>query len=278
VPPRSTSRLSLACSSEEQRERSQWQQQQQQQQHVSSFHQHHKFSPLKKQYQKAGGILYRQSVLSQEEFDACKRELVSLIGKGGSLRLTDETTSSVASNRVGGRIPPDSGIVDILRNPKGSISRLINEVEGGAGWGGGGGSNLVLSSDVPIEVRIYEMTGAGMEWHVDDVMFAPNQVEVVLTIENTSDCVTIWEEGSRGDLYPRRVEVETSSNSAILIKAGGVRHKVSALKNGRRVILKFVYVFEGSTLVEGAEHHMKQFASSSSSRPNKQKRRAKRKR
>ena len=255
TPLRSTStrKLGLAGSSEQQQE---W----------SSWKQHQKFSPLQKQYEKAGGILYRQSVLSQEEFDVCRRELSSLIGKGGSLRLADETTSSVASNRVGGRIPPDSAIADVLRNPKGSISRLINEVEGKVeGDDDGDGHILVLSEDVPVEVRIYEKEGAGMEWHVDDVLYSPSQVEVVLTMENTSDCITIWEEGEEGESSSTRVEAETTPNSAILIKAGGARHKVSSLKNGRRVILKFVYVQRGATLIEGAEQHTQQFASSSSS-------------
>ena len=225
-----------------------------------------KFSALKNKYDKAGGILYKQSVLSQKEFDVCRRELESLIGKGGSLRLADETTSSVARNRIGGRIPPDSVIVDTLRNPEGSIFQLINEVEGADG-------NFVLSGEVPVEVRIYEKSGAGMEWHVDDVLFDPEQTEVVLTIENSSDCATIWEEG-KDDANPgKRVEVETAPNSAILIKAGGARHKVTPLKYGKRVILKFVYAREGATLIDGAEKHIKQFASSSSlSRPKKQKR------
>ena len=221
-----------------------------------------KFSSLQKQYEKAGGILYRQSVLSQEEFDVCRRDLLSLIGKGGSLRLADETTSSVASNRVGGRIPPGSAIADVLRNPRGSISRLINEVEGKVD--DGDGRMLVLSDDVPVEVRIYEKEGAGMEWHVDDVLYSPSQVEVVLTMENNSDCITIWEEGESSS--SKRVEAaETTPNSAILIKAGGARHKVSSLKNGRRVILKFVYVQKGAALIDGAEQHTQQFASSSSS-------------
>lgn len=223
----------------------------------SSSYEH--FSTLKAKYQKAGGILYKQSVLSHQEFDVCKRELVSLIGKGGSLRLADETTSSVASNRVGGRIPTDSVIVDTLRNLEGGIARLINEVEGTDG-------NFVLSEEVPVEVRIYEKSGAGMEWHVDDVLFEPEQVEVVLTMENSSDCVTIWEERKDGRNTGRRVEVETSPNSAILIKAGGARHKVSPLKYGRRVILKFVYAREGATLVDGAEKHIKQFDSSKKQR------------
>ena len=263
APLRSTSRLGLAGRSEGQQE-------------CSSWKQHQEFSSLQKQYEKAGGILYRQSVLSQEEFDVCRRDLLSLIGKGGSLRLSDETTSSVASNRVGGRIPPDSAIADVLRNPRGSISRLINEVEGihtRTSSDDGDGRMLVLSDDVPVEVRIYEKEGAGMEWHVDDVLYSPSQVEVVLTMENNSDCITIWEE--EGKSSSKRVEAETTPNSAILIKAGGVRHKVSSLKNGRRVILKFVYVQKGATLIEGAEQHTQQFASSSSSSSSRSKKRTK---
>jgi len=146
-----------------------------------------------------------------------------------------------------------------LRNPEGSIFQLINEVEGT-------NCNFELSEEIPVEVRIYEQAGAGMEWHADDILFEPEQAEVVLTMENNSDCVTIWEEGKDDTNPGKRVEVETSPNSAILIKAGGARHKVSPLKYGRRVILKFVYAREGATLVDGAEKHIKQFDSSKKQR------------
>lgn len=110
-----------------------------------------------------------------------------------------------------------------------------------------------------------------MEWHVDDIIYQDTkQIEVVLTLENTSDCCTMWrphdqpiiltaavktiskEEDDDDDLNTSssstreqennnssgnkefRVEsVQTTPNSAILIKAGGVLHKVSPLSYGR---------------------------------------------
>ena len=109
-----------------------------------------------------------------------------------------------------------------------------------------------------------------MEWHVDDIIYQnTKQIEVVLTLENTSDCCTMWrphdqpvilaaaastssKEDEDDDLNTSgtmkreqennnsnsneefRVEsVQTTPNSAILIKAGGVQHKVSPLSYGR---------------------------------------------
>ena len=108
-----------------------------------------------------------------------------------------------------------------------------------------------------------------MEWHVDDIIYQnTKQIEVVLTLENTSDCCTMWrphdqpilaaavktiskEEKDDDDLNTSssrreqennksnrkdefRVDsVQTTPNSAILIKAGGVLHKVSPLSYGR---------------------------------------------
>ena len=63
------------------------------------------------------------------------------------------------------------------------------------------------------------------------------------------------------------VEVETEANSAIFIRAGpnGVPHFVSSLKVGYRSILKFVFIREGSDLLDDARHHVNQFSSSSPS-------------
>ena len=97
-----------------------------------------------------------------------------------------------------------------------------------------------------------------MEWHVDDIIYQnTKQIEVVFTLENTSDCCTMWRPhdqpiltaSSEEDLITSscgngrkqenndnkyRVEsVQTTPNSAILIKAGGVLHKVSPLSYGR---------------------------------------------
>ena len=31
-----------------------------------------------------------------------------------------------------------------------------------------------------------------MGWHIDDIIYHPEQIEVVFTLENTSDCCTMW--------------------------------------------------------------------------------------
>lgn len=109
-----------------------------------------------------------------------------------------------------------------------------------------------------------------MEWHVDDIIYQnTKQIEVVFTLENTSDCCTMWRphdqpvltaassataamssevssmeeelitssgngKKQESDENKFRVEsVQTTPNSAILIKAGGVLHKVSPLSYGR---------------------------------------------
>ena len=140
---------------------------------------------------------------------------------------------------------------------------------------------------------MYEKIGAGMGWHVDDVLYRPEaQVEVVLTLENTSDCSTMWRTPRRcddrssssssgdesvvddGPLERRRLRpirrseelreydvrsVETTPNSALILRAGGVEHKVTPLTSGRRTILKMAFVRQGSALVEDmavhASHH-----------------------
>ena len=108
-----------------------------------------------------------------------------------------------------------------------------------------------------------------MEWHVDDALYDPEQIEVVFTIENDSDCVTKWDlRSNNSDNNDNTiVEVETEANSAIFIKAGtqGVPHFVSSLKTGYRSILKFVFIREGSTILDDAKYHLDQFSSSSSS-------------
>ena len=110
-----------------------------------------------------------------------------------------------------------------------------------------------------------------MEWHKDDALYDPEQIEVVLTIENDSDCVTKWDlfpryvddntNSNHNDINTKRIEVETEPNSAIFIQAGpeGVSHFVSSLKSGRRSILKFAFVQEDATLLDEAKYHVDQF-------------------
>lgn len=106
-------------------------------------------------------------------------------------------------------------------------------------------------------------------------VFTKPQIEVVLTLENTSDCRTMWEVEKEVDQQTiiTRKEVETDVNSALFIKAGGVSHKVSSLKYGRRVILKFVYVADDGEILRDAIKHTQQFFGSKSKEKKKKKKR-----
>ena len=120
-----------------------------------------------------------------------------------------------------------------------------------------------------------------MEWHVDDILYQPEQVEVVLTLENTSDCNTMWkphdqpitppldpshcppmnvlQEKIHIEQHKQKYNIEsvqTTPNSALLLKAGGVEHKVSPLKVGKRIILKMAFVKEEAVINVGMEEHV----------------------
>eukprot|EP00985_Skeletonema_marinoi_P015931 scaffold8402_cov209-Skeletonema_marinoi.AAC.2 len=187
-----------------------------------------------------------------------------------NLKLTEEKESSFATNRIGAVIEKESDVYKILSCDEGSLCRLVNGLahdddddDDDDDDGSNGEEDLgkmILSPDIPIEIRIYEKAKAGMEWHVDDVIYQnTKQIEVVFTLENTSDCCTMWRPHDQPILAAAisttttsqqddsitsgrkqeninnfRVEsVQTTPNSAILIKAGSVEHKVSSLSYGR---------------------------------------------
>ncbi|KAL9182132.1 hypothetical protein ACHAXT_012784 [Thalassiosira profunda] len=218
---------------------------------------------LRRNYERAGGILYKQSALSPDEFASVADEWQSM-----EAGLRDETESSFASRRRGARIAESSRMYDLLGGREGSLCRLVNCLEGE----GDGLGNMILAREVPIEVRVYERAGAGMEWHIDDVLYEPPQVEVILTLDNTSDCNTMWRQhdmpllsngkelqsptkskgaGPKYDV----LSVQTTPNSALILKAGGVEHKVTPLTSGTRTILKMAFVREGAAMLEGMEGH-----------------------
>lgn len=181
------------------------------------------------------GILYRKSVFSKEEYATIADEIRAYVSSG---TLVAETTSSVAMNRLGVALPSKtSDTVEIIKN--GSLCQLVQSVVG---------PDYMVSDDIPVEIRVYEKMGAGMQWHVDDVLYDPPQVEVVWTLENTSDCVTMWKTTASKDVN----SVESEPNSVILLKAGesGPPHCVTSLKRGRRVIVKCAFIKRGATALE----------------------------
>jgi hypothetical protein len=195
---------------------------------------------------KSGGILYRTSVFAKDEYAAIAKEVASF-----SSRLHQEQ-NSVAKYRLGTSLPSDSATFQIFRD--GSLSRLVEQMAG---------ADYELSPHIPVEIRVYEKAGACMAWHVDDVLYDPPQLEVVWTLENSSDCLTMWKQ-------PDVRSVETDRNSVLLLSAGGPSHCVTSLKQGQRTIVKCAYVQKGATYQEGA--HKEQFGSTKRKKGRRQKR------
>ena len=198
---------------------------------------------------KSGGVQYRQSIFSNDELSAIQDEVASLM-----TRLNEET-SSIAQNRLGASLSLESETVRILR--EGSLGKLVQKVAG---------SEMELSSHLPVEIRTYEKTGAAMAWHEDDVLYDPPQVEAIITLENNSDCQTLWKKPT-GMIESK----ETDPNSVLLLKAGGPSHCVTSLKRGRRVILKCAYAAKGSVFQEGV--HKDQFGASKKKSKDRRKKR-----
>lgn len=196
-------------------------------------------------FENAGGILYKRSIFSTDELSSIRTDVESLV-------LKEEITSTVARNRVGARLPPSTEAYRLFQ--EGSLARFVQTVVG---------PDYSLSTNVPVEVRAYEKIGAGMEWHIDDVLYDPPQVEVVWTLENTSDCRTSWKPRANTSIEI----VETEPNSVILLRAGGVPHAVSSLKHGKRTIIKCVYKAAEAKLLPG--QLVDQFGSSSLKRKGK---------
>ena len=97
---------------------------------------------LKHQYQKSGGILYKQSILSPKEYTIIMSELSRL-----DLPVEDEKESSFATKRVGCTIGSNTEIYRILSCPQGSLSALMNGLECDED------ERIMIAPDVPVEVR-----------------------------------------------------------------------------------------------------------------------------
>ena len=80
---------------------------------------------------------------------------------------------------------------------------------------------------------MYPTGSNGMRWHVDTSMFTPDCLEVVLTLENTSDSKFLYDMISTKTVTP-------SANTLAIVKPSSVLHKVTPVTKGYRTILKFV--------------------------------------
>ena len=89
----------------------------------------------------------------------------------------------------------------------------------------------------PVEYRYYGVGGM-MDWHRDTQLYDVPQYEMVYTVDNTSDSETQWIDESRGELRSLRTE----PNSLVIVRAGGVLHRVTPVGRGGRSIIKFVRI------------------------------------
>jgi hypothetical protein len=185
---------------------------------------------------KSGGLLYRKGVFLPDEYKIIADEVGASITK-----LQTETSTSVAKNRLGLALPWEtSATIHLLQDPTNSLTLLVQKLTD---------PTYHLSSHIPVEIRSYEQKGASMAWHVDDILCDPPQIEVVWTLENTSDCATLWKPTSpsgntstastgEGSCVQRQ---ETDPNSVLLLRAGQTPHCVTSLRRGRRIVLKCAF-------------------------------------
>ena len=171
--------------------------------------------------------------------------------------LTKER-SSIAQHRLGATLTRDqtSETIQILED--GSIYKLVQRLADSSHNNDFGKRKIELAPEIPVEVRLYEQVGASMAWHRDDIMYDPPQLEVVFTLENNSDCVTMWKMQANNANAQNNEEIhsqETNPNSLLLLLAGGPDHCVTSLKRGRRAILKCAYVYEGATYVGEEDYY-----------------------
>jgi len=78
-----------------------------------------------------------------------------------------------------------------------------------------------------------------MNWHRDvrvTTQVAP-QIEIVYTIENTSDSTTVWRE----DKTLKEHSIFTAPNSILITQGESVYHKVTPITKGYRSIIKVAY-------------------------------------
>ena len=137
------------------------------------------------------------------------------------------------------------------------ISEALSEITG----------RTLVPSEYPVELRMYT-THAEMGWHQDDTLYVEPQVEVVLTLENTSDSETEWID-ARGERHAQW----TAPNSALIVSAGdeGPLHRVTPLRRGERTILKLCYTSTDEKC-DDFDSHINSFPSAKQSKGPKKRR------
>ncbi len=143
-------------------------------------------------------------------------------------KLRPEQNSFVLSNRKQ-FIPSTTSVVTRALQDKTFISRLEKII--------GSPNKLVLNTTtLPPAYREYGIDSE-MRWHRDSPLTNVPQYEVVITLSNNSDSQFLWKH-EKHELINR---AETSANNLVIVRAGGIRHAVSPVTRGKRVIIKAAY-------------------------------------
>ena len=100
------------------------------------------------------------------------------------------------------------------------------------------GMKLEPSALLPMEYRMYH-TGGHMDWHRDVRITTRStpQIEMVYTLENTSDSTTVWRDDTTLEVHP----ISTQPNSILITQGDSVYHKVTPITKGYRSIIKVAY-------------------------------------
>jgi hypothetical protein len=167
------------------------------------------------------GIIYEENVLSKEDMQFLQSEFSDL--KRNSNFKMEEASGTY--NRSSVKINTDTKTYSVMSSDK--VLDKIRKLTG---------DSAVVLGDYPVEMRIYGIGGT-MDWHSDTILYAPAQWECVLTLNNDTDSAT--------DIVTYRDElytIETRPGSILLVRAGGLYHRVKPSSHGERVIIKALYV------------------------------------
>ncbi len=151
--------------------------------------------------------------------------------------------NSIAVKRTGLRLPPTSESHKALTSPH--VARTLARAIG----------EPLRLVDFPIELRHYGV-GAFMDWHTDDLLTTPAQLECIFTVENTADSFTQWRDLERGF-----ESMWTTPNSLLVVRAGadGPQHRVTPVRRGGRTILKLVFAPPSAQPTDDFYEHIDSF-------------------
>ena len=182
------------------------------------------------------GLVVLPGVFSPTEF-----QTVQMASRELCKRSLRKETHSFAQGRYGCRIDVKSELHEMFSNPR--ILSRIKRCTGREHF------DLGIPRDFPLEIRKYT-TGAHMPYHFDEQLYRHPQLEFVFTVENNSDSHTCWI-----DSVGNTQKLITEPNSLLCIQAATVKHAVTPLKKGERVIIKGILVDKGDEKLCHASFH-----------------------